>query len=60
MSTIDPRKEAYDAQEAYPKVAFPVKTIEKQIKKNKFQEVHEIKIVEEKLLKKTKSKLFNI
>ena len=43
-----------------PKSAFPVKAIEKQIKKNKFQEVHEIKIVEEKLLKKTKSKLFNI
>lgn len=40
--------------------AFPVKAIQKQIKKNKFQEVHEIKTVEEKLLKKTKSKLFNI
>lgn len=40
--------------------AFPVKALEKQIKKNKFQEVHEIKTVEEKLLKKTKSKLFNI
>ena len=43
-----------------PENAFPVKAIKKQIKKNKFQEVHEIKIVEEKLLKKTKSKLFNI
>ena len=43
-----------------PENAFPVKAIQKQIKKNKFQEVHEIKIVEEKLLKKTKSKLFNI
>ena len=43
-----------------PKEVFSVKTIEKQIKKNKFQEVHEIKTVEEKLLKKTKSKLFNI
>ena len=43
-----------------PENAFPVKAIEKQIKKNKFQEVHEIKTVEEKLLKKTKSKLFNI
>ena len=43
-----------------PKEAFSIKAIEKQIKKNKFQEVHEIKIVEEKLLKKTKSKLFNI
>ena len=43
-----------------PESAFPVKAIKKQIKKNKFQEVHEIKIVEEKLLKKTKSKLFNI
>ena len=46
--------------ERRPESAFPVKAIEKQIKKNKFQEVHEIKIVEEKLLKKTKSKLFNI
>ena len=43
-----------------PENAFPVKAIQKQIKKNKFQEVHEIKTVEEKLLKKTKSKLFNI
>ena len=43
-----------------PKEAFSMKAIEKQIKKNKFQEVHEIKTVEEKLLKKTKSKLFNI
>ena len=43
-----------------PENAFTVKAIKKQIKKNKFQEVHEIKIVEEKLLKKTKSKLFNI
>ena len=43
-----------------PKEVFPVKPLKKQIKKNKFQEVHEIKIVEEKLLKKTKSKLFNI
>lgn len=43
-----------------PENAFPVKAIKKQIKKNKFQEVHEIKTVEEKLLKKTKSKLFNI
>lgn len=40
--------------------AFPVEAIKKQIKKVKFQEVHEIKTVEEKLLKKTKSKLFNI
>ena len=43
-----------------PENAFPAKAIQKQIKKNKFQEVHEIKTVEEKLLKKTKSKLFNI
>ena len=43
-----------------PENAFPVKALKKQIKKNKFQEVHEIKTVEEKLLKKTKSKLFNI
>ena len=43
-----------------PKEVFSIEAIEKQIKKNKFQEVHEIKIVEEKLLKKTKSKLFNI
>ena len=35
-----------------PENAFPVKAIQKQIKKNKFQEVHEIKTVEEKLLKK--------
>ena len=43
-----------------PKEVFSIKAAEKQIKKNKFQEVHEIKTVEEKLLKKTKSKLFNI
>ena len=43
-----------------PTKVFPVEAIKKQIKKVKFQEVHEIKTVEEKLLKKTKSKLFNI
>ena len=43
-----------------PENAFPVKALRKQLKIVKFQEVHEIKTVEEKLLKKTKSKLFNI
>ena len=43
-----------------PESAFPVKALRKQLKIVKFQEVHEIKTVEEKLLKKTKSKLFNI
>ena len=47
-----------------PTKVFPVEAIKKQIKKQikkvKFQEVHKIKTVEEKLLKKTKSKLFNI
>ena len=40
--------------------AFPVKALRKQLKIVNFQSVHEIKTVEEKLLKKTKSKLFNI
>lgn len=63
-------KEAYEAQNTHFKAAeytpqvgdyvVMEKAIKKQIKKNKFQEVHEIKTVEEKLLKKTKSKLFNI
>ena len=43
-----------------PENAFPVKALRKQLKIVNFQSVHEIKIVEEKLLKKTKSKLFNI
>lgn len=43
-----------------PENAFPVKALKKQLKIVNFQSVHEIKIVEEKLLKKTKSKLFNI
>ena len=43
-----------------PENAFPVKALRKQLKIVNFQLVHEIKIVEEKLLKKTKSKLFNI
>ena len=43
-----------------PESAFPVKALRKQLKIVNFQLVHEIKIVEEKLLKKTKSKLFNI
>jgi hypothetical protein len=43
-----------------PESAFPVKAIKKQLKIVNFQSVHEIKTVEEKLLKKTKSKLFNI
>ena len=34
--------------------------LKKQLKIVNFQSVHEIKTVEEKLLKKTKSKLFNI
>ena len=43
-----------------PENAFPVKALRKQLKIVNFQSVHEIKTVEEKLLKKTKSKLFNI
>lgn len=43
-----------------PKEVFSVKALKKQLKIVNFQSVHEIKIVEEKLLKKTKSKLFNI
>ena len=43
-----------------PENAFPVKALRKQLKIVNFQLVHEIKTVEEKLLKKTKSKLFNI
>ena len=43
-----------------PKEVFPVKALKKQLKIVNFQSVHEIKTVEEKLLKKTKSKLFNI
>ena len=43
-----------------PENAFPVKALRKQLKIANFQSVHEIKTVEEKLLKKTKSKLFNI
>ena len=43
-----------------PESAFPVKALRKQLKIVNFQSVHEIKTVEEKLLKKTKSKLFNI
>ena len=43
-----------------PESAFPVKALRKQLKIVNFQSVHEIKIVEEKLLKKAKSKLFNI
>ena len=43
-----------------PDSAFPVKALKKQLKIVNFQSVHEIKTVEEKLLKKTKSKLFNI
>ena len=43
-----------------PKEVFPVKALRKQLKIVNFQSVHEIKTVEEKLLKKTKSKLFNI
>ncbi len=43
-----------------PENTFPVKALRKQLKIVNFQSVHEIKTVEEKLLKKTKSKLFNI
>lgn len=43
-----------------PEKAFPVKDLKNQLKIVKFQVVHEIKTVEEKLLKKTKRKLFNI
>ena len=46
--------------ERRPENAFPVKALRKQLKIVNFQSVHEIKTVEEKLLKKTKSKLFNI